>query len=114
MASVQLGSAQTTPVSALPAGRYETVNKSSQDKWERGDIILMSDNKYSVSSTQEVGEYRFSVTAQRIFFTSGPLKSLYARTSLGNDKNPVIVLPVPENEQMGLKLSSEVWCYYRH
>lgn len=99
-------------VQSLPTGKYETVIKSNEGKWDRGDIILLDDNKYKLSSKDETGDYRFSSAAQRIFFTSGPLKSLFAKTSL--DKNsPVIVLPVAENDQIGFKLSAEVWCYYR-
>src|SRR6476620_5268675 len=90
-------------VNTLPAGQYETVMKDHPDKWERGDIILLDENRYRISTSNEVGDYKFSVSAQRIFFTSGPLKSIYARTALRNE-NPVIVLPVPENEKMGLKL----------
>ena len=104
--------AQNNQVNNLPAGKYETIVKSNQIKWERGDIILMDDNKYTVSTSNEVGEYRFSITAQRVFFTSGPLKSLFARTSQTNEA-PAIVLPVTENAQYGLKLSSDVWGYYR-
>ncbi len=99
-------------VNSLPAGKYETVDVSSKSKWERGDIILLNGNQYKVSTSNEVGDYRFSVTAQRVFFTSGPLKSLYAKTSVGN-AGPAIVLPVPENAQIGLKLPSEIWGYYR-
>jgi hypothetical protein len=100
------------PVQALPTGKYETVIKNKESKWERGDIILLDGHKYKLSTSDETGDYRFSNAAQRIFFTSGPLKSLYAKTSLSNN-SPAIVLPVEENEQVGFKLSSEVWCYYR-
>lgn len=100
-------------IESLPTGKYETVIKTNEAKWERGDIILLDGNKYKLSTSSETGEYRFSSAAQRLFFTSGPLKSLFAKTSL--DKNfPVIVLPVAENDQIGFKLSAEVWCYYRH
>ena len=100
-------------VESLPTGKYETVIKINEAKWDRGDIILLDDNKYKLSTTAETGEYRFSSAAQRLFFTSGPLKSLFAKTSV--DKNaPVIVLPVPENDQIGFKLAAEVWCYYKH
>jgi hypothetical protein len=102
--------AQNSQVSSLPSGKYETIEKSNQNKWERGDIILIDQNKYRISTSDEIGEYKFSITAQRIFFISGPLKSLYARTSLNND-TPAIVLPVSENQ--GLKISSDVWGYYR-
>jgi len=99
-------------VQSLPTGKYETVMKTSTGKWERGDIILLDGNKYKLSTGNETGDYRFSTAAQRIFFTSGPLKSLFAKTSLDNNM-PVIVLPVAENDQIGFKLSAEVWCYYR-
>ena len=102
--------AQKQQVSSLPAGKYETVVKSTQIKWDRGDIILLDDNKYRVSTSNEVGEYRFSVAAQRIFFTSGPLKNLFARASTSNDA-PSIVLPAAENAQAGL--NSEIVCYLR-
>jgi hypothetical protein len=109
--STQLCKAQSQ-VNELPPGKYETVIKSNQDKWERGDIILLDENKYKISTSNETGEYRFSVTAQRIFFTSGPLRSIFAKTSLNNNA-PMIVLPVAENEQLGLKLPSEIRGYYK-
>ena len=102
--------AQNSQVNNLPQGKYETVIKNSHNKWEKGDIILMVDNKYKVSTSDEVGEYRFSVAAQRIFFTSGPLKNLFAKATSNNDK-PGIVLPVAENSQAGL--ISEVVCYFK-
>jgi hypothetical protein len=101
------GLAQST-VQSLPSGTYETVTKTSAGKWERGDLVLLDNTRYRLSTSGEVGEYRFSVTAQKIFFTSGPLKSFNARTS--SDKNkPVIVLPLSENDQ----LQTEVWCYFK-
>jgi hypothetical protein len=100
-------------VQSLPTGKYETVIKINASKWDHGDIILLDGNKYKLSTGNETGDYRFSSAAQRIFFTSGPLKSLFAKTS-SNNNAPVIVLPVEENDQIGFKLSSEVWCYYRH
>ncbi len=99
-------------VQSLPAGQYETVIKNKQSKWERGDIVLLEGNKYKLSTSDDTGDYRFSGAAQRIFFTSGPLKSLFAKTSLINN-TPAIVLPVAENEQTGFKFSSEIWCYYK-
>jgi hypothetical protein len=102
-----------TQVQSLPTGKYETIIKTNESKWERGDIVLLEGNKYKLSTADETGEYRFSSAAQRIFFTSGPLKSLYAKTSLNNN-SPVIVLPVAENDQIGFKLAAEVWCYYKH
>ena len=100
-------------IRSLPTGKYETTMKKNQSKWERGDIILLDANKYKISTSDEVGEYKFSSAAQRIFFISGPLKSFYAKTS-ENNNTPAIVLPVSENEQMGVNLSSEVWCYLKH
>ena len=100
-------------VQTLPTGKYETVTKANESKWEKGDIVLLDGNKYKLSTTDEEGDYRFSHAAQRIFFTSGPLKGLFAKTSLNNN-SPVIVLPVAENDQIGFKLSAEIWCYYRH
>ena len=99
-------------VQNLPTGKYETVIKNDQSKWERGDIILLDATKYKISSNDEIGDYKFSSAAQRIFFTSGPLKHFYAKTSTNNN-TPVIVLPVTENEQAGQKLPAEVWCYYK-
>jgi hypothetical protein len=100
-------------VQSLPTGKYETVLKTTENKWEKGDIVLIDGNRYKLTTTSEEGDYRFSHAAQRIFFTSGPLKGLFARTSLSKSL-PVIVLPVEENDQIGFKLSSEIWCYYRH
>ena len=100
-------------VETLPTGKYETVLKTTANKWEKGDIVLLDGNKYKLSTTKEEGDYRFSHAAQRIFFTSGPLKGLFAKTSLNNN-SPVIVLPVAENDQVGFKLSAEIWCYYKH
>src|SRR4051812_21950923 len=102
-----LGKAQDAQVNNLPAGKYETITRHNQAKWDLGDIILLPENKYKVSTSDEVGDYKFSVTAQRIFFTSGPLKSLYAKTAMNNDK-PQIVLPVTENAQFGQKIPSDI------
>ncbi|MGZ3952251.1 MAG: hypothetical protein ACXVBZ_12710 [Flavisolibacter sp.] len=100
-------------VQALPTGKYETVLKSNDSKWEHGDIILLDGNKYKLSTNEETGEYRFSTAAQRIFFTSGPLKNVFAKTSMNNN-TPVIVLPVEENDPAAFKLTADIWCYYRH
>lgn len=99
-------------VQTLPSGKYETVIKNGQSKWERGDIILLDASKYRISSSEEVGDYKFSSAAQRIFFTSGPLKHFYAKTS-SNNNTPVIVLPVVENQQAGQTLPAEVRCFYK-
>ncbi len=96
-------SSQNTSINSLPTGKYETYVKQSQNKWSSGDIVLIDQNHYKVSSINEVGEYRFSASAQRIFFVTGPLKTVFAKTLLDNEK-PAIFLPVLENEQQGLKL----------
>ena len=89
----------------LPAGRYETMLKQSQNKWNQGDIILVDGSHYKITSSDEIGEYKFSSTTQRIFFVSGPLKTVFAKTVLNADK-PAIILPAAENEQQGLKLAT--------
>ena len=93
-------------VTALPAGKYETKMKTNQNKWEKGDLIIIDDSHYKLSSSNEVGDYRFSVAAQRIFFTSGPLKSAYTKVILNNSKT-VIIFPTDKNADLGL--SAEVW-----
>ena len=93
-------------VTALPAGRYEAKTKTTQNKWEKGDIILLDDSRYKLSSNNETGEYRFSVAAQRLFFLSGPLKTAYTKLTLVNNK-PVIIFPAEQNPDLGLK--AEVW-----
>ena len=96
---------QSSSVQTLPAGRYETIVKNSRDKWNGGDIILLDNQRYKISSGNEIGEYKFSATAQRIFFVSGPLKTVFAKTEL-NAQKPSIVIPAAENEQLGLKVVS--------
>ena len=89
-------------VSTLPPGRYET--KIQEYNWEKGDIELLEGNNYKITSSGDVGEYRFSVAAQRIFFTSGPLKGVYAKAQLINN-SPGILIPMNENQQLGFKLA---------
>ena len=43
----------------LPAGRYETMLKQSQNKWNQGDIILVDGSHYKITSSDEIGEYKF-------------------------------------------------------
>jgi hypothetical protein len=105
--------AQDNNNNGLPIGRYETVLKQSQSKWSKGDIILIDASRYKITSDEEVGEYKFSATAQRVFFVSGPLKTAFAKTVLNTDK-PAIILPVAENEQQGLKLATvDVIAYFK-
>lgn len=80
--------------------------KTNQNKWEKGDLIIIDDSHYKLSSSNETGDYRFSVVAQRIFFTSGPLKSAYTKVILNNNKT-VIVFPTDKNSDLGL--TAEVW-----
>ena len=98
----------------LPAGRYETILKQSQSKWNQGDIVLIDANRYRITSSEEIGEYKFSATAQRIIFISGPLKTVYAKTTANSDK-PTIILPLAENEQQGVKLvTADVIAYLKN
>lgn len=93
-------------VAELPAGKYETKTKTAQNKWEKGDIIIIDESHYKLSTSGEVGDYKFSVAAQRIFFTSGPLKSAFTKVS-SIDGKPVIILPKEENK--GLGITAEIW-----
>lgn len=93
-------------VTELPAGKYETKTRTAENKWEKGDIIIIDDSHYKLSSSGEMGEYKFSVAAQRIFFTTGPLKSAYTKVNSANGK-PVIILPLEENK--GLGFTAEVY-----
>jgi hypothetical protein len=112
MVAIHACRAQNGQVNTLPLGTYETVIRGNQNKWDRGDIILIDENRYRISSSNETGEYRFSATAQRIFFTSGPLKNIFAKTSMNNN-TPAIVLPVAENQQQGMRLPADVWGLFR-
>jgi hypothetical protein len=98
--------AKAQHVTAISPGKYETKFKNAAKKWEKGDVIILDDDRYKLSGTEEVGEYKFSVAAQRIFFTSGPLKGAYTKVILNNNK-PAIVFPTEQNG--GLGLTAEVW-----
>ncbi|RPD43785.1 MULTISPECIES: hypothetical protein [Chitinophagaceae] len=93
--------AQPKTSGGLPPGRYETSVKPGTSKWERGDIILLDDNRYRISTSEEIGEYRVSVAAQRIMFTSGPLRAVYAKV-VQQGKKPAIELPFAENSHQHL------------
>ncbi len=88
-------------VSELPPGRYTALLKTGSAKWDRGDILLLNNSQYRISSEEEAGEYRISITAQRIFFTSGPLRGAFARLVLHHAK-PAIELPLAENSHQRL------------
>lgn len=98
--------AKAQNVSAVAPGKYETKTRVAQNKWEKGDVIILDDNRYKLSGASDVGEYRFSVAAQRIFFTSGPLKSAFTKVALNNNKT-VIIFPLEQNRELGL--TAEVW-----
>lgn len=91
--------AQDAPVNQLPPGKYETVTKNAAGRWSRGDIQLLDNSHYRLTNEGEAGEYRFSVTAQRVFFTSGPLKGAFAKTSMQQNQ-PAIVIPLQENQHL--------------
>lgn len=93
-------------VATLVPGRYEAKVKQATNRWEKGDVILLDNSNYKLSNSNEVGEYMFSVAAQRIFFTSGPLKSAFTKVLLNNNK-PVIIFPAEQNKELGL--TAEVW-----
>lgn len=93
-------------VTNLAPGKYQSTIRSAQNNWEKGDVFLLDENHYRLGESSEVGEYRFSVAAQRIFFTSGPLKSAFTKVVVHNNK-PVIIFPPEQNAPLGLK--AEVW-----
>ena len=93
-------------VTSLSPGKYEAKLKAAQKAWEKGDIILLDEGHEKLSASGDVGEYKFSVAAQRIFFTSGPLKSAFTKVSAINSR-PVIIIPAEENS--GLGITAEVW-----
>ena len=99
-------SAQAQNVTAISPGKYETKFKNAAKKWEKGDVLILDEDRYKMSGSNEIGEYKFSVAAQRIFFTSGPLKGAYTKVVLSNNK-PAIVFPTERNGELGL--TAEVW-----
>ena len=93
-------------INDLPPGNYSTKTKTAERAWDRGDIVIIDNSHYKLTSSGDVGDYKFSVAAQRIFFTSGPLKSAFTKVALDGGK-PVIILPKEENGSLGL--TSEIW-----
>lgn len=102
--------AQQGQVTQLQAGTYQVQNGNTSFK---GDIILLDDSRYKLSNENTIGEYKFSATAQRVLFLSGPLKGAFARTALrGGD--PAILLPRKENAEVGFKLiQSDLQAFYK-
>lgn len=100
-------------VNTLPVGKYETSLREKGAKWEKGDIHIINERHYKISGSVESGVYKFSATAQRIFFTSGPLKGFFAKT-VQQDNAIAIVIPVTENEQLGYNIAvADVWGYLK-
>lgn len=98
--------ANAQAVTNLTLGRYEARLKAAQKTWEKGDLIFLDDSHYKLSAGDDAGEYKFSAAAQRIFFTSGPLKSLFTKVLLVGGKT-IIIIPAEENSSFGI--TAEVW-----
>jgi hypothetical protein len=98
-------SAFAQDISRLPAGRYEGSIQNTASRWEQGDLVLLDDFHYKTSNSNETGEYRFSATAQRVFFISGYLKGAVAKTKMING-SPAIHFPFAENQQVGVRIAS--------
>lgn len=109
VASVTLN-AQTDRIVSLPVGVYEVQN-STETKLT-GNIILLEDGVYRIGNETTTGNYKFSATAQRILFVTGPLKGIFARTVI-NSGSPSIILPLKENEELGFKLAQDILALYK-
>lgn len=103
-------SAQTERITSLPAGLYEVQN--STDTKLSGNIVLLDDGTYRVGSETTTGTFKFSATAQRVLFVTGPLKGIFARTII-NSGIPSIILPLKENEELGFKLAQDILALYK-
>ena|SRR5215217_825614 len=102
---------QPAQVAHLPSGTYQVQNNDG--KSFKGDIVLIDDSHYKLSSENTVGEYKFSATAQRILFLSGTLKGAFARIVMSGAA-PAIVLPRKENEELGFKLiQTDLQAFYK-
>ena len=103
-----------TEVSNLPVGAYETWqlnNNTKSAKWSGGNLVLLDDKRYRFGDNS--GEYKFSPTAQRIFFVTGELKGAFAQIHTTGPEL-VILFPQKENERLGNKLfSSDIGGFYR-
>lgn len=100
-------------VKDLPKGTYETYfyGFGGLTKWLRGDLILLSGTTYKLSDEKEVGNFRFDPVKQRVYFLSGPLKNVFAKTTTSS-KKPAIILPIKENERFKLAVS-DIYAYYK-
>lgn len=103
-------SAQTERITSLPPGLYEV--QHSTDTKLTGNIVLLDDGSYRVGSETTTGTYKFSATAQRVLFVTGPLKGIFARTVI-NSGAPSIILPLKENEELGFKLAQDILALYK-
>jgi hypothetical protein len=109
-AAFSQSSAQSAQVDQLPLGKYESRFRPNQQKWQEGDIILSNAGKYSLTGGEEGGEYRFSKAAQRVFFTSGRLKGMFATTTMVNNR-AVIVFPITEVQPV--PIAGEIWASHK-
>jgi hypothetical protein len=98
-------------VSQLPVGTYQVQGNGKATF--KGDIVLIDDSHYKLSTENTVGEYKFSATAQRVLFLSGTLKSAFARTAMSGAQ-PAIILPLKENADIGFKLvQTDLQAFYK-
>lgn len=102
--------AQSDRISSLPVGIYE-VQQSNETKLA-GNIILLDEGVYRLGSEANAGTFKFSATAQRVLFVTGPLKGIFARTVI-NSGAPCIILPFKENEELGFKLAQDILALYK-
>jgi hypothetical protein len=103
--------AQSGTVSRLPVGTYQVQNAGNATF--KGDIVLIDDSHYKLSTENTVGDYKFSATAQRILFLSGTLKGAFARAATTGSQT-VIALPLKENEETGFKLiQADLQAFYK-
>lgn len=102
---------QAQAVSRLPEGTYQ-IQPGGKAAF-KGDIILLDDTHYKLSTEATTGEYKFSATAQRVLFLSGTLKGAFARTVMSGS-DPSIVLPLKENTDIGFKLvQTDLQAFYK-
>lgn len=116
LCTISTCSAQTETVGTLPVGIYNTYSLGDEGKagkWLRGDVVLVDEAQYRLSGGDEAGKYKFSATAQRVFFLTGPLQGVFAKTVIKNNK-PAIVLPGKENERLRSQyFAADVVAYYK-
>lgn len=105
-----IGAGAQQQVQSLPAGKYETRLNNSKARWTRGDLALQGNGQYTFGDSKEAGDYKFSVAAQRIFFTSGPLKGMYATTTM-QGQTPVIIFP--RNDAQPISITEDVYAFFR-